>query len=54
MLEVTFMSLHTEKRIHRFQWDEIPIDKHVIERVEELSEEQNQPLMHRGKPCFEW
>ena len=49
-----FMSLHTGKRIHGFQWDELPIDDHVIERVEALAEEQNQPLMHRGKPCFEW
>ena len=22
--------------------------------MEEIAEEQNQPLMHRGKPCFEW
>ena len=49
-----FMSLHTGKRIHGFQWDELPIDEYVIERVEALAEEQNQPLMHRGKPCFEW
>ena len=49
-----FMSLHTGKRIHGFQWDELPIDEYVIERVEALAEEQNQPLMHRGKPCFVW
>ena len=49
-----FMSLHSGKRIHGFQWDELPIDEHVIERVEALAEEQDQPLMHRGKPCFEW
>ena len=48
------MSLHSGKRIHGFQWDELPIDEHVIERVEALAEEQDQPLMHRGKPCFEW
>ena len=49
-----FMSLHTGKRIHGFQWDELPIDEHVIQRVEALATEQKQPLMNRGKPCFEW
>ena len=49
-----FMSLHSGKRTHGFQWDELPIDEHVIERVEAMAEEQEQPLMNRGKPCFEW
>ena len=34
-----FMSLHSGKRIHGFQWDELPIDDHVIEIVEALAEE---------------
>ena len=49
-----FMSLNTGKRIHGFKCDELPIDDHVIKRVEALAKEQNQPLMHCGKPCFEW
>ena len=49
-----FMSLHSGRRIHGFKWDELPIDKHVIQRVEALAEEEKQPLMHRRNPCFEW
>ena len=41
------MSLHTRNRTHGFQWDEKPIDGHVIERVEALAEEKKQALMYR-------
>ena len=49
-----FMSLHSGKRIHGYKWEELPIDEHIIERVESLAEKEKQPIMHRGKPCFEW
>ena len=49
-----FMSLHTGRRIHGYEWEELPIDEHVIERVEDLAESENQPIMHRGMPNFEW
>ena len=49
-----FMSLHSGKRIHGYNWDELPIDEYVIERVESLAEEQEQPLMRDGVPNFEW
>ena len=48
------MSLHSGKRIHGYKWKELPIDEHVIERVEAMAEEQEQPIMHRGMPSFEW
>ena len=47
------MSLHTGKITCGFQWDELPIDDHVIEIVEALAKEQKQPLIHREKSCFE-
>ena len=49
-----FMSLHSGKRIHSYQWGELPIGNYVIERVEELAEIEKQPLMHNGIPSFEW
>ena len=49
-----FMSLHTGKIIHVFKRDELPIDNHVIERVESLDEDKKQPLMRREKLSFEW
>ena len=48
-----FMSLHSGKRIHGYEWEELPIDEHVIERVEALAEAEKQPIMHRGMPSFE-
>ena len=33
-----FMSLHSGKKKTGFQWDELPIDEHVIERVEAMAE----------------
>ena len=49
-----FMSLHSGKRIHGYEWEELPIDEHVIERVEALAVAEKQPIMHRGMPSFEW
>ena len=49
-----FMSLHTGKRIHGYQWDELPVDKYVIERVEAIAESEEQPIMSKGYPNFEW
>ena len=47
------MSLHSGKRMHGYNWYEIPIDENV-ERVESLDEEQGQPLMRDSAPSFEW
>ena len=49
-----FMSLYTGKRIHSYDWDEVPIDEDVIARVETLAEEEGQPLIINKMPLFEW
>lgn len=48
------MSLHSGKRIHSYQLEELSIDKYVIGRVEALAEDEKQPLMHNDMPSFEW
>ena len=48
------MSLHTGKRVHGYKWEELTIDEHVIGRVESMVEQEKQPIMNRGMPCFEW
>ena len=35
-----FMSLYTGEKIHAYHWTEVPIDKGVIDRVEELAYEE--------------
>ena len=49
-----FMSLYTGKKIHAYDWTELPIDKDVIDRVEELSTSENQPEIIDNLPLFEW
>ena len=49
-----FMSLYSGKRIHSYEWKELPIDEEVIARVEELAEEEEAPEMKRGHPIFTW
>ena len=51
--EETTMSLHSGKRICRYKWEELPINEHVIERVEALAEAEKQKGIHRGMPSFE-
>lgn len=36
-----FMSLYSDRRIHSYEWKELPIDKEVINRVEELATEED-------------
>ena len=48
------MSLYSGRRIHGYKWEALPIDEHVIARVEQLAKEEDQPIMNRGMPCFEW
>ena len=38
-----FMSLYSGKRMHSYEWKELPIDEEVIARVEELAEEEEAP-----------
>ena len=49
-----FMNKHTGRHIHGYHWTELPIDEYVISRVEKLAEDEKQPIMHNGVPCFEW
>jgi len=46
------MSLSTGRRIHCYQWTELPIPDYVIDRVESLAEGEDQPSMTNG-PIFE-
>ena len=48
------MSLHTGKKLHSYEWEELPIHDDVIVRVEELAREQDAPIMTDGYPMFEW
>ena len=34
------MSLYTGKRLHRYIWEEIPIDQDIIDRVDQLAREE--------------
>ena len=49
-----FMSLYTGKKIHGYDWHELPIDDEVIHRVEELAEREKQPKLINQAPLFEW
>ena len=48
-----FISLHSGRKTHGHDWEELPIDKHVIERVDDLSDSEKQPVMNRGMNKFE-
>ena len=47
------MSLLTGKQLHAYNWTELPIDDYVIDRVEVLAKDENQPVMTNGYPIFE-
>ena len=49
-----FMSLETGEKLHCHRWSEEPIDDYIINRVEELAEAEDQPVMPDGYPIFEW
>ena len=42
-----FTSLHTGKIIRGYKWQELPLDEHVIERVEAMAEQEEQPIQPR-------
>jgi hypothetical protein len=49
-----FMSLYDGKRLHSYEWKELPIDDDVISRVEELATREDAPTMINGYPVFTW
>ena len=48
------MSLYTGKQLHSYIWEELPISEEVIERVELMAQEEEQPLHDNSHPLFEW
>ena len=48
-----FMSLHVGIRIYACKWEELPIDEHVVDRVESMAEQEKQPMVNYGILCFE-
>ena len=48
------MSLLTGQEMHRHQWQEFPIDNDVIQQVEELAYNDDQPIIKKHTPLFEW
>ena len=49
-----FMSLSSGRRIHSYHWEHLPIPDEVIQRVKEIANKENQPLMAEKIPMFEW
>ena len=48
------MSLYSEKRLHSYIWEELPIDQDVIDRVDQLAREEKQPVLDKNQPLFEY
>jgi hypothetical protein len=48
------MSLSTGRRLHCYQWTELPVPDYVLDRVEEMATSEKQPVMTNGHPIFEW
>jgi hypothetical protein len=48
------MSLYTGKKIHCYEWMELPIDDNVIDQVHQLASAENQPDLVGRMPLFEW
>ena len=49
-----FISLATKKQLHDFVCIELPINDHVISRVNYLATKYKQTEMTKGYPIFEW
>lgn len=49
-----FMSLKSGKQLHGYSWKVLPITDLVIDRVEELAIDENQPYLPDTYPTFEW
>ena len=46
-----FLNLHTGKKISRRKWTRLPMPTEVIERVNQLGKEQNQPTLLTFQDC---
>jgi hypothetical protein len=47
-----FLSLVTGMKLSRQQWDPLPMPDGVIETVERMAEDEDQPLVAHGAPFF--
>ena len=48
------MSIYSGRRLHSYIWEDLPIDKGVIDRLEQLAREEKQPVLGNNQPLFEW
>ena len=48
------MSLYSGKRLHSYIWEELPIDQDTIDRFEQLTREEKQPVLDNNQHLFEW
>ena len=48
------MSLWSGRKIHAYEWEELPIDEEIIDKVKELALKEKQPKLVDGLPIFEW
>ena len=47
-----FMSLYSGKKLHGYDWVELPITNDVIHQVENLAKDQKAPLVQNNYPMF--
>ena len=47
------MSLYNGERLHRYEWKKLPIDKNVMEKVNQLYSDEKLPLVKDKYPMFE-
>ena len=48
------MVLENGRKMHAFSWTEFSIDDYLINRVEEMSRSDNQPIVINCYHIFEW
>jgi hypothetical protein len=49
-----FMNLYTGKKMHSYNWQELPIDNETIAQGEELAQEEKAKRLTDTYPMFEW
>ena len=48
------MSLYSSKRLHSYNWQDLPIDKDVIDRVQYLAKDEGAPIIETALLIFTW
>ena len=49
-----FFNLETNKRIHSYIWNQLPIPQKIIDRVQKIAISETQPKFKNGNLIFEW